>query len=113
MKRDFNHIALRKTKIAYNFGLSECNRVKKFVNVLSVPNSPRGWRDILKEEGPEAYAKKIRGHRGLLLMDTTFRDAHQSLLATRVRTYDLKRISPYVSHRFNNLFSIENWGGMY
>ena len=46
-------------------------------------------------------------------MDTTFRDAHQSLLATRVRTYDLKRISPYVSHRFNNLFSIENWGGMY
>jgi pyruvate carboxylase len=44
-------------------------------------------------------------------MDTTFRDAHQSLLATRVRTHDLKKIAPYVAHSFNNLFSIENWGG--
>ena len=44
-------------------------------------------------------------------MDTTFRDAHQSLLATRVRTYDLLRISPYVSENFSQLFSLENWGG--
>lgn len=76
-----------------------------------VPHPPRGWRDVLKEEGPEGFARKIKEHKGLLLMDTTFRDAHQSLLATRVRTYDLRRISPYVSHRFNNLFSMENWGG--
>ncbi|KAJ8408923.1 hypothetical protein AAFF_G00247410 [Aldrovandia affinis] len=47
----------------------------------------------------------------LLLMDTTFRDAHQSLLATRVRTHDLKNIAPYVAHNFSNLFSVENWGG--
>lgn len=66
---------------------------------------------MLINEGPEAFAKKVRNHQGLLLMDTTFRDAHQSLLATRVRTHDLKRISPYVSHRFNNLYSLENWGG--
>lgn len=39
------------------------------------------------------------------------RDAHQSLLATRVRTYDLALIAPFVSHNFYNLFSIENWGG--
>jgi pyruvate carboxylase len=44
-------------------------------------------------------------------MDTTYRDAHQSLLATRVRTHDLLRISQYVSNNFNNLFSLENWGG--
>lgn len=72
---------------------------------------PPGFRDILLREGPESFAKAIRQHRGLLLMDTTFRDAHQSLLATRVRTHDLKKISPFVSHNFNNLFSLENWGG--
>lgn len=44
-------------------------------------------------------------------MDTTFRDAHQSLLATRVRTYDLLQISPFVSHKFSGLYSLENWGG--
>ncbi|XP_045187264.2 pyruvate carboxylase 1-like isoform X3 [Mercenaria mercenaria] len=76
-----------------------------------VPDPPPGLRNVLKSEGPEAFAKKVRENRGLLLMDTTFRDAHQSLLATRVRTHDLKRISPYVSHRFNNLYSLENWGG--
>ncbi|OTF83722.1 pyruvate carboxylase, mitochondrial-like protein, partial [Euroglyphus maynei] len=70
-----------------------------------------GWKDILDREGPKAFAKAIREHSNLLLMDTTFRDAHQSLLATRVRTYDLLRISPYVSKNFSKLFSLENWGG--
>ncbi|XP_029466968.1 pyruvate carboxylase, mitochondrial isoform X2 [Rhinatrema bivittatum] len=72
---------------------------------------PAGFRDILLREGPESFAKAIRKHSGLLLMDTTFRDAHQSLLATRVRTHDLKKIAPFVSQNFGNLFSIENWGG--
>lgn len=40
-------------------------------------------------------------------MDTTFRDAHQSLLATRVRTHDLLKISPFVAHKFNNLYALE------
>lgn len=70
-----------------------------------------GFRDVLLRDGPEGFAKAVRAHQGLLLMDTTFRDAHQSLLATRVRTHDLKKISPFVSHNFNNLFSLENWGG--
>jgi len=74
-------------------------------------NPPKGWKDVLQAEGPEGFAKAVRNHKGLLLMDTTFRDAHQSLLATRVRTYDLKRISPFVSHNLNQLFSLENWGG--
>ncbi|XP_054715064.1 pyruvate carboxylase, mitochondrial-like [Uloborus diversus] len=71
----------------------------------------KGFRDILLREGPEAFSKAVRNHKGLLLMDTTFRDAHQSLLATRVRSFDLLKISPYVAHNFNNFFSIENWGG--
>ncbi|KAM8898364.1 pyruvate carboxylase, mitochondrial isoform 1-T1 [Spinachia spinachia] len=72
---------------------------------------PVGFRDVLLRDGPEGFAKAVRAHQGLLLMDTTFRNAHQSLLATRVRTHDLKKISPFVSHNFNNLFSLENWGG--
>uniref|UniRef100_T1D9G8 Pyruvate carboxylase n=1 Tax=Crotalus horridus TaxID=35024 RepID=T1D9G8_CROHD len=72
---------------------------------------PIGFRDVLLSEGPAGFAKAIRQHQGLLLMDTTFRDAHQSLLATRVRTHDLKKISPFVAQNFNRLFSIENWGG--
>lgn len=72
---------------------------------------PKGFRQIYKEEGPEAFAKAVRMHDGLLLMDTTFRDAHQSLLATRVRTRDLLKISPFVAHNFSRLYSMENWGG--
>ncbi|CAG2053382.1 unnamed protein product, partial [Timema podura] len=72
---------------------------------------PRGLRHILQKEGPAGFAKAVRANKGLLLMDTTFRDAHQSLLATRVRTHDLLRISPYVAHNFNHLYSLENWGG--
>ncbi|XP_063042314.1 pyruvate carboxylase, mitochondrial [Engraulis encrasicolus] len=72
---------------------------------------PQGLRDVLLKEGPEGFAKAVRAHPGLLLMDTTFRDAHQSLLATRVRTHDLKKIAPFVSHNFNNLYSLEDWGG--
>lgn len=72
------------------------------------PQVPKGWRDVLVKEGPAGFAKKIRENtkstKSLLLMDTTMRDAHQSLLATRVRTHDLKQIAPYVAHRFPQLF---------
>ena len=53
----------------------------------------------------------MRRNQGTLITDTTFRDAHQSLLATRVRTQDLLKISPFVAHNFSNLYSLENWGG--
>ena len=62
--------------------------------------------------GVEGFVKAIREKQGLLLTDTTMRDAHQSLLATRVRTRDLCRISPFVAHNMPLLFSLENWGGM-
>lgn len=76
-----------------------------------VAQPPKGLRDILIAEGPEGFAKAVRKNKGLMLMDTTFRDAHQSLLATRIRTHDLLKISPFVAHKFNNLYSLENWGG--
>lgn len=87
--------------------VKEHDKHKGLVSVAS----PRGWKDVLNEKGPEGFAKAVRQHKGLLLMDTTFRDAHQSLLATRVRTNDLKRISPFVSYSMPQLFALENWGG--
>src|SRR3954451_13242257 len=72
---------------------------------------PDGTRQRLLELGPEKFAEWAGRQRGLLLTDTTFRDAHQSLLATRVRTYDMVAISNFVSHRLHNLFSLEVWGG--
>ncbi|XP_047132753.1 pyruvate carboxylase, mitochondrial isoform X1 [Hydra vulgaris] len=74
-------------------------------------SKPGGFKDILKSEGPEGLVKAVRRQNRLLLTDTTFRDAHQSLLATRVRTHDLLRISPFVSEKLFSLFSLECWGG--
>ena len=71
----------------------------------------RGMRQILVEEGPEGYAKAVRAHKGLLVTDTTWRDAHQSLLATRVRTQDLLTSAPYSNKVLSNAFSMEMWGG--
>ncbi|XP_063175279.1 LOW QUALITY PROTEIN: pyruvate carboxylase, mitochondrial [Chroicocephalus ridibundus] len=72
---------------------------------------PAGLRAVLAREGPGGFARAVRGHRGLLLTDTTFRDAHQSLLATRVRTRDLARVAPFVAHNLSPLCSMETWGG--
>ena len=57
------------------------------------------------------FAKWMQGQRGLLITDTTFRDAHQSLMATRMRSADMLNIANFVSHRLPNLFSLEMWGG--
>lgn len=73
--------------------------------------SKRSLRSIFKEDGPEAFARAVRNHEGLLLTDTTWRDAHQSLLATRVRTRDLTAIAPATAIALRNAYSIENWGG--
>ena len=77
---------------------------------LSQP-SPHGSRQRLLELGPEGFAADLRQRVGVEVTDTTFRDAHQSLLATRVRTKDLLRIAPYVGRMTPELFSVECWGG--
>ncbi|TLD05599.1 uncharacterized protein PgNI_09311 [Pyricularia grisea] len=71
----------------------------------------KGWRQIIVEQGPKAFAQTVRKNKGCLLMDTTWRDAHQSLLATRVRTIDLLNIANETSHALSNLYSLECWGG--
>jgi pyruvate carboxylase len=72
---------------------------------------PEGTRQILQRLGPEGLAGWAGKQKRLLMTDTTFRDAHQSLLATRVRTYDMMAIANFVSHRLHDLFSLEMWGG--
>jgi len=80
--------------------------------VASTPKpAAGGWRKVLLEEGPAAYAKKVREHKGLLLTDTTWRDAHQSLLATRMRSKDLLRCAEYTNEALADCFSLEMWGG--
>lgn len=71
----------------------------------------RGTKQILDEQGPEGVVKWINEQHRVLLTDTTFRDAHQSLLATRVRSYDIEKIAEQTAHLLPNLFSEEAWGG--
>jgi pyruvate carboxylase len=68
-------------------------------------------RKVLLEQGPEGYAKFVRNHSGLMITDTTWRDAHQSLLATRMRTDDLLRCASYTNSALSQAFSLEMWGG--
>ena len=70
-----------------------------------------GWRQVLLERGPEGFAAELRSRTELAVTDTTFRDAHQSLLATRVRTRDLIAAAPAYAHTLPQLFSMEVWGG--
>jgi pyruvate carboxylase len=72
---------------------------------------PAGSRELLKKLGPAKFAEWARKQKRLLITDTTFRDAHQSLLATRVRTHDLLATAIAVARRLANLFSLEVWGG--
>ncbi|UAL54117.1 pyruvate carboxylase [Bacillus sp. CMF21] len=72
---------------------------------------PSGTKQILDEQGPEGLVKWLKEQNEVLLTDTTFRDAHQSLLATRLRTNDIKHIAEPTARLLPNLFSLEMWGG--
>jgi len=73
--------------------------------------APAGSRQRLQELGPAAFAKALREQQAVAVTDTTFRDAHQSLLATRVRGRDLVMAAPYVARMTPQLLSVEAWGG--
>ena len=79
------------------------------IDLTSPP--PPGSRDRLRELGPDGFAAELRASRALALTDTTFRDAHQSLLATRVRSRDLVTVAPHVARMTPQLWSVEAWGG--
>ncbi|HWU57946.1 MAG TPA: pyruvate carboxylase [Microbacteriaceae bacterium] len=73
--------------------------------------APSGSRQRLLELGPVGFARALRAQDALAVTETTFRDAHQSLLATRVRTKDLLAVAPYVARMTPQLLSMEAWGG--
>lgn len=72
---------------------------------------PQGTRDKFKELGPKKFSQWVRDQKQLLITDTTMRDAHQSLLATRFRTHDLLNIADAYARLCPQLFSLEMWGG--
>jgi pyruvate carboxylase len=72
---------------------------------------PAGTRQLLEQLGPRGFADWMRDQQRALVTDTTFRDAHQSLLATRMRSFDMLSVAPAYAHKLPALFSVECWGG--
>jgi pyruvate carboxylase len=78
---------------------------------VTLPPPPPGTKQKLDELGPEKFADWMRQESRVLLTDTSMRDAHQSLLATRFRTHDMALIAPFYAGLLPQLFSVECWGG--
>ncbi|NSX54468.1 pyruvate carboxylase [Parasulfitobacter algicola] len=78
---------------------------------LRVETPPPGTRTLLDEKGPQAVADWMAAQKQLLITDTTMRDGHQSLLATRMRSIDMIRVAPTYAANLPQLFSVECWGG--
>ncbi|MFP3383667.1 pyruvate carboxylase [Tritonibacter sp. SIMBA_163] len=74
-------------------------------------NTPYGARNLLEQKGAKAVADWMTAQRQLLLTDTTMRDGHQSLLATRMRSHDMIKVAPAYAQNLSQLFSVECWGG--
>ncbi|HXS37718.1 MAG TPA: pyruvate carboxylase [Flavipsychrobacter sp.] len=72
---------------------------------------PKGTKDLLTELGPEEFSKWLKNEKKIHYTDTTFRDAHQSLLATRMRTYDMLKVAKSFAMHHPQTFSMEVWGG--
>ena len=83
----------------------------KLPRTLPAGEIPDGSRQRLLALGPVGFAKALREQRAVGVTDTTFRDAHQSLLATRVRTRDLVAVAPWQARLLPGMFSVECWGG--
>lgn len=72
---------------------------------------PKGTKDLLSELGPEKFSQWLRNEKKIHYTDTTLRDAHQSLLATRMRTYDMLKVAKHFAKLHPQTFSMEVWGG--
>jgi pyruvate carboxylase len=101
-------------------GNPEMKGRKNIPTQLSAPILPKnelskpidlGTRDLLQKLGPEKFSQWMLNEKRVLLTDTTMRDAHQSLFATRMRTADMLAIAPYYARMLPTLFSVECWGG--
>lgn len=110
----------RGTKLLQFIGNVTINEAKEIKKDFDMPKAPKvdesiimneGSRDLLKKLGTKKFMEYVKDEKKLFITDTTMRDAHQSLFATRVRTNDLLKVSKAVSHNMNDLFSLEMWGG--
>tara|TARA_B100000963_G_scaffold151228_1_gene131811 strand:- start:17473 stop:20910 length:3438 start_codon:yes stop_codon:yes gene_type:complete len=72
---------------------------------------PRGTRDMLLAQGPVKFSQWLRDQKSLMVTDTTLRDAHQSLFAARMRSFDMVAVADFIARRTSGLFSLEMWGG--
>ncbi len=78
---------------------------------LRTDRPPSGAKNLLVEKGPKAVADWMKAQKQLLITDTTMRDGHQSLLATRMRSIDMIKVAPAYAANLPGLFSVECWGG--
>ncbi len=93
-------------------GKAKPSREPAPVPKLPIATKPApGTRDRFRELGPERFSAWVRDQKPLLITDTTMRDAHQSLLATRLRTHDMLAIAPAYAAQHAGFFSLEMWGG--
>lgn len=95
---------------------NKCSKKPKFQTIYtpkledSIVNK-EGSRDLFNKLGKKKYIDTIKNEKKLLITDTTMRDAHQSLLATRLRSYDLLKVAKPTNEYMKDLFSLEMWGG--
>ncbi|WP_310992987.1 pyruvate carboxylase [Aequorivita marina] len=94
-----------------NIDKNKVFRTPKIPKVEGVNGYPKGTKDLLTEMGPEKFCAWLKDEKKIHYTDTTFRDAHQSLLATRMRTYDMLQVAESFAKNHPNTFSIEMWGG--
>lgn len=106
---------LRLMKIIGEKVVNDSKALEKNFDVPQVPDfekkSFEGYKQIFDKLGGEGLKKHILEEKKLLLTDTTMRDAHQSLMATRMRTIDLVKIAEALNYNMDKLFSVEMWGG--
>ncbi|WP_060799748.1 pyruvate carboxylase [Peptoniphilus harei] len=106
---------LRLMKIIGERVVNDTKTLEKNFDVPQVPDFERknfrGYKQIFDELGPDGIKDQILREKKLLLTDTTMRDAHQSLMATRMRTIDLVKIAEAMNYNMDKLFSVEMWGG--
>ena len=89
--------------------LTHAHLIKPAIDITTA--IPPGSRDLFRQLGAHKFAQWMRDEPRALITDTTLRDAHQSLFATRMRTIDMLRIAPYYARMAPGLFSLECWGG--
>lgn len=93
------------------FDKNKVFRTPKIPKVEGFTSFPKGTKDLLTEMGPEKFCAWLKDEKKIHYTDTTFRDAHQSLLATRMRSYDMTMVAESFAKNHPNTFSIEMWGG--